>query len=276
MSSVLISILEGYKKGHWQPVEPYTINTSYDFDRINSLIGQICPLQKQLHQLKESGISDDDPNYFDVFYELHDKVRPLEKTLEILIKKPPVKLTDAFSETGSGSELKAILGVDSDTSVRSCEHFRSVESKNGFPEDCSELLRRYYQWSLIRDNEVRENLNNLSKLMRGFNVYSINVRDLIKFDWETKILRYCYVKADILPYFGDGNKYIPYDLLLKFYAEQKLIFAAACHDPEYFRVNYISTYLGSVGGKIFQKRMKDLNQNFNEYQKQRIIFWAVW
>lgn len=121
-----------------------------------------------------------------------------------------------------------------------------------------------------------ENVNTIRTEIDTYEPRHVNVRDLLSFDWQKKIKRYCFVKSEILSDFGDGNKHFSPEKLLKYYDGNRIVHAVACYQPEYFQTTYYATHLDLVGGQRFRELLQILKRNFNIYQKQRIIYWAYW
>lgn len=53
MSQKLDAILEGYKQGKWEIIEPHSLNRSYQLEALDRLIGQLGPIQAQYELLFE-------------------------------------------------------------------------------------------------------------------------------------------------------------------------------------------------------------------------------
>jgi hypothetical protein len=276
MGQQLRSILEGYKNGKWEIVEPYTINKSYDFNQFDRLISLLAPIQAQYNEFINDETYDNSLEKLTVFYELDENKSRLERQLDALLYKPPCVFTDAFELTGAGYELQAILGVFLDKAIRSCEEFSVVNYQEGLPYDCSILVNRFIQWFALQHKSVFENVNLLSPSIDNLCIRYIDVCNLLKFDWLKRIKRYCYVKQDIIKDFGNGEKLFSLKDLMKYYENEKLFFAAHSIRSEYTAMTYYTTHIDSVGGERFQSRLNELNKNYNIYQKQRIILLAYW
>ncbi len=249
------------RKSTWELAQPLILNEEYTFNK--EILSQLYIKRNKLQYYSKLSYADLNTIQKKECDSLiaENTEYPFEEEIAYY-KLTPKFIPESINDVRH-SEWFAILGYTRLNNIRSLEEYVPIRSARGLPPDLS--------------SELMEHINTFKKEYdintSDFEIFSnpgwLTLQEIIEFDWNKKIKRFCFMKNLDSYTEPELTDQAVFDKLIK---DDGVIFAQDCTLPDYIKTGFTSTYKEAVGEEFLTDFIEQLS-SYGTPENVRIVFY---